>query len=72
MNEHNTPLTRGQAAYMIFVCLLSVIFSIYVIYFAKPIEKTKWQPNITEPSVITVTPLDSPNPCYSQDFYGSV
>ena len=72
MNEHANPLTRGQAAYMIFVCLLGVAFSIYVMCFAKPIEKVEWQPAITEPSVITITPLDSPNGCYSQDFYGSV
>ena len=36
------------------------------------IPAKKWEPQITESSVIVVTPLDSPNGCYSPNFWSKV
>ena len=40
--------------------------------FGDYIPAAKWEPEITEKSVIIVTPLDSPNGCYSPDFWSKV
>lgn len=72
MNRKEGPLTRGEVLYMLVVCVLGIVFSLYVLYKAPPVKVEKWEPKITEPSVITVTPLDSPNGCYSQDFWSRV
>lgn len=72
MNRKEGPLTRGEVLYMLFVCGLGIVFSLYIIYNAPLIEIERWEPKITEPSVITVTPLDSPNGCYSPEFWSKV
>jgi len=40
--------------------------------FSEFLPEEKWEPQITESSIIVVTPLDSPNGCYSPDFWSKV
>ena len=65
-------LTLRHTIWVLIFCSLGVILSVTAMTSSDFIPAKKWKPQITEPSVITVTPLDSPNGCYSQDFYGRV
>lgn len=71
MTKIITP-TKTQTYWVLVFCITSVWVSFLAIIYGPPIKQEKWEPQITEPSVIIVTPLDSPNGCYSQNFYGRV
>lgn len=64
--------TKTQTYWVLVSCVSAAWVSFLLVIYGTPIEQEKWEPKITEPSIITVTPLDSPNGCYSQDFYGRV
>jgi len=65
-------LLLRHTIWVLIFCSLGVILSVIAMMFGDFITEEKWKPIVTERSVITVTPLDSPNGCYSQDFYGKV
>ena len=65
-------LLLRHTIWVLLFCSLGVILSVIAIMSGDFIPEEKWEPTTTERSIITVTPLDSPNACYSQDFYGRV
>lgn len=65
-------LLLRHTVWVLIFCSLGVILSVIAMMSGDFIPEEKWKPTVTERSVITVTPLDSPNGCYSQDFYGKV
>ena len=65
-------LLLRHTVWVLIFCSLGVILSVVAMIQGDFIPEEKWEPTVTERSVITVTPLDSPNACYSQDFYGRV
>ena len=65
-------LTLRHTIWVLIFCLLGVILGITAMILSDFIPAKKWEPQITEPSAIVVTPLDSPNGCYSPDFWSKV
>ena len=65
-------LLLRHTVWVLIFCALGVILSILAMIKGDFIPEERWEPTVTERSVITVTPLDSPNSCYLQDFYGRV
>ena len=65
-------LTLRHTIWVLIFCLLGVIMSVTAMILSDFIPNKKWEPQITEPSVIVVTPLDSPNGCYSPNFWSKV
>ena len=65
-------LTLRHTIWVLIFCLLGVILGITAMIFSDFIPAKKWEPKITKPSVIVVTPLDSPNGCYSPDFWSKI
>jgi len=48
------------------------MLSVIAMMFSNFLPEEKWEPTITEPSVVITTPLDSPNGCYPQYFWSKV
>jgi hypothetical protein len=65
-------LTLRHTIWVLIFCLLGVILSVTAMILSDYLPEEKWEPKITEPSVIVVIPLDSPNGCYSQYFWSKV
>ena len=65
-------LTLRHTIWVLIFCSLGVILSVTAMALSEFLPEEKWEPKITEPSFIVVTPLDSPNGCYSPDFWSTV
>ena len=71
MTKITTP-TKTQTYWVLIFCISSVWISFLAIIYGPPIEQEKWEPQLTEPSMVVVTPLDSPNPCWDPNFWSKI
>jgi hypothetical protein len=62
-------LTKKQARYILFFCITATLVSLYIITKA-PYVEAQTDSLVVEP--ITITPLDSPNPCWDPHFWSRV
>lgn len=62
-------LLLRHTIWVLIFCSLGVILSIVAMIKGDFIPEEKWEPKFTEPSKVTVTPLDSPNPCWDPHFW---
>ena len=73
MNKTSTPvLTRNQTNWILLLCMSITWFGFLGILYGTHIEPEKTEILIKPPSVITVTPLDSPNPCWDPHYWSHI
>lgn len=58
----NSILYKKQTYFILTIAIICIIISIIIITKSEPVY-------IREVSKISVTPLDSPDPCYHQEFW---
>lgn len=65
-------VTKTQTYWVLVFCAVGLWSGFLTIVYGTYIEPEKWEPQITEPSVVVVTPLDSPNPCWDPNFWSKI
>lgn len=63
-------VTKKQTYCILTICAISIFLSIYVMIKSDIIKEEIGELNF--PTPIIVTPLDSYNPCYSQDIWSVI
>lgn len=63
-------LTKKQTYYVLTFCAVSIILSILMLAHGNTMKVEVSE--FSAPTPITVTPLDSYNPCYAQDVWSRV